>query len=99
MRDCSETKKTGCVSKNFKSKGDKRKELPGQLCQCDRDLCNVDFTYSRENRPLVSAQIRISEPEPTSTESAATRTDRTHIFLSYGPFLSCLVLLSKSILF
>lgn len=69
LRDCSRTKKTGCVSKNFTSPGGRKKSLPGKLCQCDRDLCNVDFTYGRENRAVVSARFRVSDPLPTPAGS------------------------------
>lgn len=69
LRDCSRTKKTGCVSKNFTSPGGRKKSLPGKLCQCDRDLCNVDFTYGRENRAVVSARFQVPDQLPTPAGS------------------------------
>ncbi|XP_048743463.2 uncharacterized protein LOC125656881 [Ostrea edulis] len=67
LRDCANAKGTGCALRNFPSSDGKRKSLPGQLCQCDRDFCNVDFTFSKENRPPVTLHLQVSLSDQNST--------------------------------
>ncbi|XP_061167967.1 uncharacterized protein LOC133184947 [Saccostrea echinata] len=72
LRGCSNTRKTGCVSRNFTSSGDKR--LPGHLCQCNRDLCNADFNFGSKNHPLVKEPLRVPLSDQTSIETTSLGT-------------------------
>ncbi|XP_062595703.1 uncharacterized protein LOC134257072 [Saccostrea cucullata] len=64
LRGCSNTKKTGCISRNFTSF--ENKKLPGHLCQCNLDLCNTDFNVESKSRSIVKEPLRAPISDQTS---------------------------------